>query len=62
MLALGSGFCFSGWGGWWGGGGVVNNASCQRSNKDKINLPAGAARPFPDYFHICILVIAGLGQ
>lgn len=41
-----------------GCGGFLNNASCQWSNRDKINLPAGTLRPFSDYFHICILVIA----
>lgn len=40
------------------GVGFLNNASCQWSNKDKINLPAGTLRPFSDYFHIRSLVIA----
>lgn len=48
---------------WWGvGGGFLNNASCQWSNKDKINPPAERLKPCSDYFHICILVIARLGQ
>lgn len=45
-----------------GGGGFLNNASCQWSNKDKINPPAERPRPFSDYFPIRILVIARLGQ
>lgn len=42
-------------------GGFLNNASCQWSNKDKINPPAERLKPFSDYFHICVLVV-GLGQ
>lgn len=65
MLTLGSGFYVLDWGSvvvWGVGWGFLNNASCQWSNKDKINPPAERLKPFSDYFHICILVIARLGQ